>query len=87
MRTKDALEEERDLLERNRYIGNVRSAQTIKIIADPDQLEKQFRENIKATTYGALSELKKWGELYIGIIIQHINQYIWRILDALPEDD
>ena len=48
---------------------------------------KQFRENVKETTYGAMSELKKWGESYIGIPIHHINQYIWRILDILPEGD
>ena len=87
MGMKNALAEERYILERNRYIEKVRSAQTIKIIVGPGQLEKQFKENIKETTYEALSELKKWDELYIGIIIRHIDQYIWRILDVLPEDD
>ena len=47
----------------------------------------QYRECIKETTYEAMAELKKWDELYLGVIIQHINQYIWRILDQLPEDD
>ena len=46
----------------------------------------QYRECIKETTYEAMAELKKWDELYLGVIIQHINQYIWRILDVLQED-
>ena len=55
MRMQNALAEQRDILERDRYIEKVRSAQTIKIIADPDQLETQYRECTKETTYEALS--------------------------------
>ena len=87
MRMKNALAEERDVHGRNRYIEKVRSAQTIKIIADPDQLGKQYREFIKETTYDAMTDLKKWGEIYLGIPIHHINQYLWGIMGALPGDD
>ena len=38
MRMKNALSAERDILERDRYVEKIRSAQTIKIIFGPGDL-------------------------------------------------
>ena len=42
---------------------------------------------MKETTYEALEELKKWDEIFLGFIIHHINQYLWKITEDLPEND
>ena len=44
MRMKNALAAERDILERDRYVEKIRSAQTIKIICEPDDLNTLHRQ-------------------------------------------
>ena len=51
MRMEIALAEQRDILERDRYIEKIRSAQTIKIICDPEILEKMYQGLLEETTY------------------------------------
>ena len=73
MGRRHALAEQRDIPERDRYIEKRRSALTIKIIAGPKQLDVLFEECMQETTYKAMGEVGKWDEIYLGIIIQHIN--------------
>ena len=83
----NALADERDVLERNRYIEKVRSAQTSKIIGDPDRIDRMYKKLLEANTYAALSDLRRWEDMYFGTVIQYINQYLYSIVDAIPKDD
>ena len=87
MRMRHALAEQRDIPERDRYIEKRRSAMTIKIIADPKQLDALYEECMEEATYKAMAEMKKWGEIYLGITTHHINHYIWKLIYILPDDD
>ena len=31
-----------------------------------------------------MAELRKWGAIYLGLIIHHVNQYPWVITEDLP---
>ena len=83
----NALAEERDVLERNRYIEKVRSAQTIKIIGDPDRLDRLYKKLFEEETYAALADLRRWEAMYFGTAIQYINQYLYSVIDHIPQDD
>ena len=84
MRMKNALAEQRDILERGRYVEKIRSAQTIKIICEPEVLDKMFQEQRKETTHRALEDLRSWEDMYYGTAIQYINQYLYSLTEAIP---
>ena len=50
IRMRNAIDEGKDALERNRYVGKQRSAQTIKIICDPDKMNHIYRDIPRETT-------------------------------------
>ena len=87
MRMKNALEEQRDVLERERYIAKVRSAQTIKIICDPGTIGKMYKEQLGETTFVALADLRRWEDMIYGTIIEYVDQYLYSITDVLPQND
>ena len=78
MRMKNAIAEERDILERNRYIEKLRSAQTIKIIGDPGKLDTIYREMLIETTHETLADMGRFEDMYFGAIIQYIHRYLWK---------
>jgi len=87
MRMRYALAEQRDIPERDRYIEKRRSALTVKIIADPKHLDELYEELIQEITYKAMAEMEKRGEIYLGIVTEHINHYLWKLIHTLPKGD
>ena len=88
MRMKNALAAERDVLERDRYVEKIRSAQTIKIICEPDDLNTLYRQLYKKElTVRALEEIGNDEDAYYGTITQYINQYLLNVTEVIPEDD
>ena len=87
MRMKYALSEQRNIPERDRYIEKRSGALTVKIIAGPNQLGKLYEELMQEITYKAMAEMGKWDEIYHGVVIEHINRYLWEIIYTLPKDD
>ena len=85
IRMRNAIDEGKDALERNRYVGKQRSAQTIKIICDPDKMNHIYRDIPRETTQGVLYEMGRAGEMYYGAAIQYLNRYLWKLEDDLPE--
>ena len=64
MRMKNAIAEERGELEMNRYIEKQRSAQTIKIIGDPDKLNTIYREMLSGATHETLEDMERYEDMY-----------------------
>ena len=61
---------------------------TIKITAGPNQLGKLYEEFMKGEiTYQAMAEMKKWDEIYLGIVMEHIGHYLCKIIYTLPKND
>ena len=88
MRMKNALAAERDILERNRYIEKIRSAQTIKIICDPEELNALYGQMFQnELTHRVLEEMGSDEDAYYGTIIQYINQYLYNVTEVIPEED
>ena len=83
----NALAEQGDVLERERYVEKVRSAQTIKIICDPGTLDKMYKEQLAETTFIALEDLRRWEDMIYGTTIQYIDQYLYSITDAIPQNE
>ena len=57
MRMKNAVADERDVLERNRYIEKQRRSQTIKIIGDPGKMNTIYRDILSETTHELLYDM------------------------------
>ena len=88
MRMKNALAEQRDILERNRYVEKIRSAQTIKIICDPEELNRIYGELYdEEITHRTLEIMGSDEDAYYGTVIQYINQYLYSITEVIPEKD
>ena len=81
---KNAISEEKDTLERDRYIPKQRSSQTIKIICDPSKMNLIYRDLVREPTQEALLDMGRQEELYYGTIIQYLNQYLWKLEDFPP---
>ena len=87
IRMQNAIAEERDALERNRYIAKRRSSQTIKIIGGPGEMNTIYRDLLSETTHEVLSDMGRYEEMYYGAVIQYMGRYIWKLVDYLPEKD
>ena len=87
IRMQNAIDEVKDALEGNMYIGKQRSSQTIKIIGDPGKMNQIYRDMLRETTQDVLSEMKRNGEMYHGAAIQYMGRYLWKLEDRTPEKD
>ena len=83
----NAVAEERDTLERNRYIEKIRSAQKVEIIGCPIKMGDIYRDLLSETTHEVLSDMGRRDEMYFGTAIQYIKRFLWRLVGYLPEKD
>ena len=85
MRMKNALSEQRDILERDRYVEKIRSAQAIKIICEPEELNKIYGTLFdEEVTHRALELMGSEEDAYLGTVIQYINQYLYHLAEVPP---
>ena len=85
MGMKNALSAERDILEMDRYVEKIRSAQTIKIICGTGDLNTLYGQLYdKELTHRALEEMGNDEDTYYGTVAQYINQYLYNITEVTP---
>ena len=85
MRMENALSEQRDILERDRYVEKIRSAQTIKIICEPEELNRIYGELFdEEVTHRALEMMGSDEDTYLGTVTQYINQYLYHLTEVIP---
>ena len=81
IRTKLAISELKDDLERNRYAAKQRSSQTFKIICDPAKLGRTQQEMANEHTQSTLGDLELPKATYYAAVIQYLGNYLWQIED------
>ena len=86
-RTKVAIAEEKDVLERNRYIEKQRRSQTFKIICGPAKLGRILTGMENEPSRATLRDLQIPTEAYYAAVIAYMYNYIWQIEDFPPSID
>ena len=69
-RMENAIEEEQDALERNRYTEKHRSSQTIKIIRDPIKMNLTYRDLVRGPIQESLYDMGRQEEVYYGTFVR-----------------